>query len=411
MAARPGKRFHRMFISKNAAPASPRSRCFIARASILLACSSLTGLTPAHAQDAAVPAAEPVAKSEPAQPASAPAPDDIARWLAGIQVNGEALATFSLVPSWKAHAKALDAAWAQSESQRIAKVRSWAPDALGEACTADSPVFYFFSGGDFLYPHALFPNAKTYVLCAREPVGSQPDPARIPAGELPGALSTFRKSLSALLDFSFFITKNLRKDVGQRHIPGILPVLELILVREGAQLSEVQLVHCDDSGAISADAKAKDGSPGVRIKFRMGEQPGQTLYYFYGDLSNGGLKTHGGVLKFCETLGNGRSLLKAASYLPHIGEFSRSNEWLLEHSSAIVQDTSGIPYRQFPKDKWKFRFWGHNAQPIGIFKKYAEHDLQEAVNAAPATRIPFGFGYQHEPANSLLILAERTPAN
>ena len=411
MAARPGKRLHRMFIPKNAAPASRRSRCFIARASVLLACSSLTGLTSAHAQDAAVPAAEPVAKPEPAQPASAPAPDDIARWLAGIQVNAEALATFSLVPSWRAHANALDAAWAQSESQRIAKVRSWAPDALGEACTADSPVFYFFSGGDFLYPHALFPNAKTYVLCAREPVGSQPDPARIPAGELPGALSTFRKSLSALLDFSFFITKNLRKDVGQRHIPGILPVLELILVREGAQLSEVQLVHCDDSGAISADAKAKDGSPGVRIKFRMGEQPGQTLYYFYGDLSNGGLKTHGGVLKFCETLGNGRSLLKAASYLPHIGEFSRINEWLLEHSSAILQDTSGIPYRQFPKDKWKFRFWGHNAQPIGIFKKYAEHDLQEAVNAAPATRIPFGFGYQHEPANSLLILAERAPAN
>ena len=131
-----------------------------------------------------MPAAEPVAKPEPAQPAYAPAPDDIARWLAGIHVNAEALATFSLVPSWKAHANALDAAWAQSESQRIAKVRSWAPDALGEACTSDSPVFYFFSGGDFLYPHTLFPNAKTYVLCAREPVGSQPDPARIPAGEI-----------------------------------------------------------------------------------------------------------------------------------------------------------------------------------------------------------------------------------
>ena len=358
-----------MCISKFAASASDRKRRLFLRAAILLTSIALASPTPAHAQDAAAPAAEPAAKSETAQPPPAPVDDDIARWLAGIHVNGEALATFSLVPSWKNHAKVLDTAWGQSESQRIAKVRNWAPSALGEACTGDSPVFYFFSGADFLYPHALFPNAKTYVLCAREPVGSQPDPARIPAGELSGALSTFRKSLSSLLDFSFFITKDLRKDIGQRHIPGILPVLELILVREGAQISEVQPIHCDDSGALSTDAKAKDGSPGVRIKFRMGEQPGQTLYYFYGDLSNGGLKTHGGVLKFCETLGQGRSLLKAASYLPHIGEFSRINEWLLDHSSAIVQDTSGIPCRQFPKDKWKLRFWGRNAKPIGIFKQ------------------------------------------
>jgi len=29
------------------------------------------------------------------------------------------------------------------------------------------------------------------------------------------------------------------------------------------------------------------------------------------------------------------------------------------------------------------------------------------VDAAPPLRLPFGFGYQHEPSKSLLILAER----
>ena len=377
---------------------------------IALFAAALAWLPRTSAQDAATPPAEPAPKPEPAQPPPAPADDDTARWLAGLHPQGEALATFALVPAWKHHAKELDAAWAGSEQERITKVRAWAPSAMGEACTADSPVFYFFSGGDFLYPHALFPNAKTYVLCAREPVGTQPDPTRIPPGELAGALSTFRKSLSSLLDFSFFITKDLRKDVGQRHIPGILPVLELILVREGAHVTGVQRVHCDDAGEISREAKAKGGSPGVQIQFRTEGKPEQTLYYFYGDLSNGGLKTHGGVLRFCETLGTGRSLLKAASYLPHMGEFSRINEWVMEHSSAIVQDPSGIPYRTFAKGNWTLRFWGRNTQPIAIFKQFTESDLKAAVDAAPPLRIPFGFGYQHEPANSLLILAERKAA-
>ncbi len=361
----------------------------------------------AAAQDAGAPPVKSIPKAI-AQPPAAPADDDIARWLAGLPPQGLALRNFAVVPAWKQHAKELMNAWSDSEVHRLVKVRAWAPAALGEVCTGDSPVFYFFSGGDFLYPHALFPNAKTYVLCAREPVGAQPDPTRIPPGELSGALTTFRNSLSSLLDFSFFITKDLRRDVEQRHIPGILPVLEVILAREGALVLEMQNVRCSADGAILSDAKTKGGSPGVRLRFRTAAQPEQTLYYFFGDLSNGGLKTHGGVLKFCETLGPGRSLLKAASYLPHESEFTRINAWLLEHSRAIVQDPSGIPFRVFPQGKWMFRFWGRNTQSIDTFAKYAEPDLQAAVDATPALRLPFGFGYMHDASKALLILAERT---
>ncbi len=342
-----------------------------------------------------------------AKPPPAPNDNDIARWLAGLAPGSEALRSFSLVPAWKEHARELGKAWNESESLRMAKVRAWAPAALGDTGAADSPVFYFFSGADFLFPSALFPNAKTTVMCAREPVGSQPDPTRIEPAELNAALTTFRKSLSGLLDFSYFITTDLRRDVEQRHIPGILPVLELIIARNGARVIEVLPVRCDTNGTLSLTEKAKGGSPGVRIRFQRAERPEQTLFYFYGDLSNDGLRTHGGLLKFCDSLGPGRSLLKAASFLPHEGGFSRIDEWILSHSSAVVQDTSGIPFRKFPKDAWRLRFWGRNAEPIEIFKKYAEPDLQTAVDAADPLRIPFGFGYQYEPAKALLILAER----
>ena len=374
----------------------------------------------ALAQESEKPAKQPVAKkaaepakvaesSTPAAPTEKPADGDVALWLGGIEPKGDALKALAQSASWKTHAKGLEAAWEQSEKRRIGKVRDWAPEALGEINKSDSPVFYFFSGADFLYPHALFPNAKTYVLCAREPVGSQPNPTRIPAGEVGRSLIVFRKSLDSLLGFSFFRTIDLRKDVVQRHIPGILPVLEMILARVGADVTEVTLVKCDENGALSSEADAK-GSPGARIKFHIGDKPEQTLYYFFGDLSNDGLKTHGGILKFCETFGKGRSLLKAASYLPHEGFFSQIRNWVLENSTALVQDPSGIPYRFFAKDKWTFRFWGNNAHPINLFKNKTESDLIAAVKSAPAAKIPFGFGYQHEPSSSLLILAERKKA-
>lgn len=359
----------------------------------------------ATAQNSVAPDTEPAVRTAPA-----PADEDTARWLAGLPQNGS-LKAFNLVPAWKEHAAELDKAWAESERDRLTKVRAWAPAALGTACTGDSPVFYFFSGADFLYPHALFPNAKTYVMCAREPVGSQPDPTRIAAEELPVALATFRKSLSTLLDFSYFITTDLRRDVEQRAIPGILPVLELILARQGHRVIEVLPVRCDAGGTLSMSAKVKGGSPGVRIRFKRGEQPEQTLYYFYGDLSNTGLKTHGGVLKFCESLGRGRGLLKAASFLPHESGFSRIDEWLLANCNAIVQDPSGIPIRQFAAGKWKLRFWGRNPEPIELFAKYGQQELRDALASGPGLKIPFGFGYQFEPETSLLILAERTPAN
>ena len=88
--------------------------------------------------------------------------------------------------------------------------------------------------------------------------------------------------------------------------------------------------------------------------------------------------------------------------------FTRINAWILAHSSVVVQDPSGIPFREFPRDQWTVRFWGRNAEPIEIFKKYEEPELKAAVDAAAPLRIPFGFGYQYDAAKALLIVAERT---
>lgn len=330
-----------------------------------------------------------------------------ARFLAGLSLDGTELGNFGQVPAWKEHAQQMDQAWKSSESRQLQKIRGWAPGNIGDLHSSQSPVFYFFSGPDILYAQALFPNAGTYVLCAKEPVGQVLDPARVPPEELPLALAGLRKSLTSLLNWSFFITQDLRIDIKQRHFTGILPVLEILLARSGAQVTEVALVSCDKSGAITIGGGK--GTPGARLRFSKGGSV-QTVYYFCGDVSNGGLGAHDGVLRFCERLGRGTSLLKAASYLPHEGGFSRIRDWILTRSRAVVEDPSGIPFRYFDGNEWRIRLWGNEGKPIPLFAKYPQPELEAALAAAPRPSLPFGFGYQHLPSNAVMIVAERQRA-
>jgi hypothetical protein len=331
-------------------------------------------------------------------------PDATARFLAGESIDGTALATFSQVPAWRDHAQQIDSAWKQSEQRQLGKIRAWAPDNLGSIYSSPSPVFYFFSGPDILYAQALFPNAGTYVLCAKEPVGNVVNPAEVPPSELPLALAGMRKSLTSLLNWSFFITQDLRVDIKQRHFTGILPVLEILLAKSGARVTEVVAVSCDKGGGIAVGGGK--GTPGVRLRFNRGGGQ-QTLFYFAADLSNGGLQAHDGVLRFCERLGKGQSLLKAASYLPHEAGFSRIREWLLANSRTIVQDPSGIPFREIDPNQWRIQLWGNQGKPIELFAKYQQPQLENALAAAARPELPFGFGYQHLPANAVMIVAER----
>lgn len=331
-------------------------------------------------------------------------PNATARFLAGLPLDGTDLAPFAQTPAWKMHAKQMEEGWSQSELRQMQKIRAWAPASLGGIHSSPLPVFYFFSGPDILYAQALFPNAGTYVLCAKEPVGQVSDPSTVPPQDLPLALAGLRKSLTSLLSWSFFITQDLRVDIKQRHFTGILPVLEILLARAGSTVTEVALITCDRTGGIVMGGGK--GTPGARIRFTRGGGQ-QTLFYFCGDISNGGLGANEGVLRFCEKLGRGQSLLKAASYLPHDPEFSKIRDWILSRSRTIVEDPSGIPFKYFDPSQWSIRLWGREGKPIQLFAKYQQPQLEAALAKAPRPFLPFGFGYQHLPNNAVMIVAER----
>jgi hypothetical protein len=335
--------------------------------------------------------------------ASDPAADATAKFLAGLPVRGTSLESHGTDAEWATHATDLDRAWERLEKQQLSKIRTWAPQFLGPSYEDRGPMFYMFSGPDFLYANAFFPNASTYILCGIEPVGPVPDIDKIPRAVLPSALANLRKSLDSVLSWSFFITKNMKVDLKQIQLSGTLPVLYVFLARAGCTIDSVVPVALDRGGNFVLEGKGT--IPGVKIVFFGPSGREQTLYYFTSDLADWAVKANPGFSKFCESQGQGVTLLKAASYLMHSNNFSQVRDFLLTHSKIILQDDSGIPYRFFSKDKWDIRHGGRYVGPINRFKEYPQPDLAKDNAASAAVALEFSFGYQWQPSRSSLTIA------
>ena len=329
--------------------------------------------------------------------------DATAKFLAGLPVRGTALEAHATNSDWATEATGLERAWAELEKQQLSKIQGWAPQFLTGFYEDTGPMFYMFSGPDFLYANAFFPNANTYILCGIEPVGPMPDLEKIPLAVLPSALANLRKSLDSVLSWSFFITKNMKIDLTQNQLSGTLPILYVFLARAGSTINSVTPVALDRAGNFVSEGKGT--TPGVKIVFLNPAGHEQTLYYFTSDLADWAIKSNPGFIKFCEQQGQGLTLLKAASYLMHTNNFTQVRDFLLTHSKVILQDDSGIPHRFFSKEKWIVRHCGRFVGPVNAFKEYPQPDLAQENAASKPPPLDFSFGYQWQPNRSSLIIA------
>jgi hypothetical protein len=337
--------------------------------------------------------------------AQVPSPDDTARFLAGMPVStGSVLQELAQESFSQQHANAFDATFDKLETQQLGKIRAWSSTYLN----APQPTaFYFFSGPDFLYADAFFPNATTYVLSGLEAVGRVPDLTALPKDVVAHALNNIEVSLSSLLLASYFITIKMDADLNNGPVNGVLPLLYVFLARSGKAVRDVSFVNLDRNGnPQSNNGAGRSAARGVKIAFTTAAGQSKTLYYFGADVADASSGNHA-LLQFCQRLGRGDSLLKSASYLLHENKFSRVRNFLLQYAAAIVQDDSGIPVAGFDKTKWRLSAFGRYNRPFGIFEKYHQPKLTELFQKQRPTPLDFGIGYQARFNGSNLLLATR----
>ena len=349
-----------------------------------------------------------LAAAASARAAETASPNDTARFLAGMPVADDSpLAPLTKDRSWQQHARSFDASFGRLDSGQLARIRAWSKANL---TTTHPTVYYMFSGPDFLYADAFYPNATTYVLAGLEPVGTVPDLTTL-RGSLSGNLYQLHASLSSILSYSFFITHRMRSDLRAGRVNGTLPILYVFLARSGKTIQEVTPVRLDEEGAVQPDPGGGGGrgnaTHGVKIVFAGSAGEARTLYYFSTNLANDGVKSSK-LLKFLETLAPGDGLVKSASYLLHSGGFTTIRDFLLANSAIMVQDDSGIPLRYYDHKKWDLQPFGHYHGPIGVFP--GRYQSEYAALFRKSRPIDFGIGYRWRPGDTNLLLAVKMAA-
>ena len=334
--------------------------------------------------------------------------NDTARFLAGMAPSADSpLTPLTNDPSWQRHAKFFDNAFGQLDQRQLSKIRAWA----GINLAAPRPtMFYMFSGPDFLYADAFYSKATTYVLSAREPVGSVPDLERLPRGGIGAALHNVERSLGSVLSFSFFITKQMKTDLHAGQLSGTLPILYVFLARSGKTIRDVSPIALDDKGAayFGNENPGPNATRGVRIIFAGDDGAEKTLYYFSTDLSNSGVRVSG-FLKFCAALAPGNSLIKSASYLLHSGNFTTVRDFLLANSATVIQDDSGVPLAYYSPKRWRLFPFGRYAGPIAEFAGRYQEEYAELFRGSQP--MDFGIGYRWRSHESNLLLSVRLPSD
>jgi hypothetical protein len=335
--------------------------------------------------------------------------DDTARFLAGMPSAGSALAPLTQDPAWQQHARYFNSAFGNVDKNQFAKIRAWSNDKL---TSPHQVLFYFFSGPDFLYANAFFPNASTYVMVGLEPVGPVPDLLRLPRGSVDEALRHIEGSLSTILTISFFKTHDMRMTLGASSVSGTLPILYVFLARSGKTIRDVTLIKLDDQGVPQPESGSpspgmRNGAHGVKIVFAGEDGREHTLYYFGTNVAGAGFKSSG-LEKFCDQLGTGDAFVKSASYLLHGNGFTDVRNFLLQHAALVLQDDTGIPVSYFAPDRWDLRPFGRYSGPITMFARNYQPKLTQLFQSGRAESLNFGLGYQWRVLGSNLLLATRT---
>jgi hypothetical protein len=339
--------------------------------------------------------------------------DDTARFLAGLPPSANSpLVALTQDPIWQKHARYFNSVFARADSNTLAKVRAFSNEHLPDK---HNTLLYLFSGPDFLFATSFFPSATTYVLAGLEPVGTIPQLNSLGAAAVDGSLRNVETSLSSLLSFSFFLTKNMKTQLREGPVYGTLPVLYVFLARTGKTIQNVSFVNLDEKGNFRVPDEGtnpgkarRSAAQGVKIVFSQGNGPRQTLYYFNTNLADGAVE-RSGFLSFCEKLGPADSFIKSASYLLHSGSFTKARAFLLNHSAAIVQDDSGIPFGYFDPKKWRLQAFGRYVGPISRFARHDQPRLTPLFNAGNAIPLDFGIGYRWRRNESNLMLAVKPP--
>jgi hypothetical protein len=323
--------------------------------------------------------------------------DNTARFFSGLpQLDSNNISALQADKYWTDFKGSMDQNWEKMQSQRLKPMEEWQSKVLGSYIDDSLKLFYPFSGPDFLHAETFYPHATQYIMAALEPVVPIPALEKISAEDRDMVLDTLGKSLRDLFGKSYFITNHMMKDF--RSINGVLPIFYFFIERTGNEMISQDFIGISQGGeevVIPYSAYKTYNTHGVKIVFRNREtQVMKTLYYFSTDISNKGLKKRPELVAFIGNSQPYNTFVKSASYLMHHPEFTQIRDIVVNQSSSVFQDDTGVPFKNFNKTKsWDSHFYGEYVKPVKDFSWLEKQPDLDSAFAASKEPLPFSLGY------------------
>jgi hypothetical protein len=211
----------------------------------------------------------------------------------------------------------------------------------------------------------------------------------------------------------YFITEHMARQLSYRTALGVLPIILAQLSRLDFEILSVEKIFLGSEGEEVKDGsgnEAKKGEEsneileGIRINIKVKDEE-KKLIYIKCNLGNSNKKQITTLFNFVKKAPF-ITLIKSASYaFEDAAVFSGIRTFVLDNSSAILQDDTGIPFK-FLRNRYKVTLFGHYEKPtLPVFKKNLQKDLAAAYKLSPNNPLPFKMGYGCLSDQSNLLLA------
>lgn len=338
---------------------------------------------------------------------------DIANFIAGKkEFKTSLLNDLTKDSSWLKYASKTNQNWLRLDTNRHEQVTNWVNKQLADVSTDNYNLFYPFSGPDFLNADLFFPNADTVTMFGLEPVGSLPKvEEKWFKDSLYNYVSSLKISLNDILNVSFFKTKDMFTDLRSAELNGTTHLLLWFAARRGYSISSVKHIALAYDGRVIAKSKgdtaySHSAIKGIEIACVKNNR-NKVVRYFSADISNHGFNKNKRLETFLYTYNFTNTLVKSASYLMHAGNFTSIRKVILNKTTNLLQDDTGIPYTYIANKNWDLTLFGTYERPINLFHMNYQEDLKNAYDSLETKPLTFGIGYKYHKNESTWMLISR----
>ncbi len=332
--------------------------------------------------------------------------NDIAEFIAGVPNENNRFKNIATNADYKKYSEGINSSWNAFFPENLSKLSAWSSKVL--SVHKEKTVFYPFSGPDILHPLSLFPSSEYIIMFGLEPTGNIPSLSDMQKPELMEQLRHVPSELNFILNHAFFVTMQMQKNIGKSVFNGPSGIILFFLARGGYFVKTAEYVSLDISGELVRGRSKSSKVMGIEVTFVGNDNTERKLVYFSLDISDKSV-TLKPFKKWITKKTDLLTVVKSASYLMHLGNFSSIRNIIFKTSKLIVQDDSGIALRYFDKKKWSLSYYGKYHKPIPVFKSFYQRELDYNTRKYSKGPIDFsyGYGYGYKNITYHLTVAER----